>query len=146
MTQTDRPTRKWERTATLPRISAKQIRALWGYASRLLIPEEDLREWVFIRTGKRSLRALTRPQATRLIEEIAQKWQMGELPSASPPSMTSGQARILTALEEALGWDDRRLLGLARKMYRVDELQALQPIEAAGLIEALKAIRQRKTA
>lgn len=146
MTRTDSAAGKWKRTASSLKISARQIRALWGYASRLMISEEDLREWVFRRTGTRSLRALTRLQASRLIEEIAQKWKTRALHSASHHSMTSGQARTLTGLEQDIGWNDRRLLGLARKMYRVEQLQALQPKEAAGLIEALKAIRRRKTA
>lgn len=127
-------------------ITARQIRALWGYANRLMIPEEDLREWVFSRTGKRSLRTLSRMQAFRLIEEIARKSETSGPPSASSRLMTPGQARIVTALEGDIGWDDRRLLGLARKMYHVEQLQALQPREAAGLIEALKAIRRRKAA
>ena len=135
------------RAAPFRKITPLQIRALWGYASRLMIPEEDLREWVFRRTGKSSLRALSRPQASRLIDEIAHKWEARDRPGVlHPHPMTSGQARILTALEGDIGWDDRRLLGLARKMYHVERLKALQPEEAAGLIEALKAIRRRKAA
>lgn len=128
------------------KITPRQIRALWGYAGRLMIPEGDLREWVFRRTGKSSLRALTRPQASRLIEEIAQKWKARGPLCAPHRPMTSGQSRILRALEGDLGWDDRRLLGLAKKMYRIEQLQDLQPKEAVGLIEALKAIRRRKAA
>lgn len=132
------------RRKSMTAITPKQIRALWGYASRLVIPEEDLREWVFRRTGKSSLRALSRPQASRLIEEIARKWEEKGAPSQY--RMTPGQARILSLLGRDIGWDDRRLLGLARKMYRVERLQTLQPEEAAGLIAALKAIRRRKAA
>ncbi len=133
-----------ERADPFRKITPKQIRALWGYASRLVIPEEDLREWVFRRTGKSSLRALSRPQASRLIEEIARKWEEKGTPSRH--RMTPGQGRILSLLERDIGWDDRRLLGLAKKMYHVERLQTLQAEEAAGLIEALKAIRRRRAA
>ena len=128
------------------RITPKQIRALWGYATRLTITEEDLRRWIFSRTGRSSLRALTRPQASRLIEEMVEKWERGEAISHLHHPLTEGQARVLALLERDLGWDDRRLLGLARKMYHVERLQALRPEEAAGLIEALKAIRRRRAA
>lgn len=138
--------RRAGRTVPFRKITPKQIRALWGYANRLRIPEEDLREWISRRTGKHSLRALTRPQASRLIEEIARKWEANGRPAVSPHPMTLGQARILRTLEGDIGWDDRRLFGLAKKMYRIERLQDLQPKEAAGLIEAMKAIRRRKTA
>lgn len=128
--------RRTGRAVPFQKITPKQIRALWGYANRLRIPEEDLREWISRRTGKNALRALTRPQASRLIEEIARKWEANGHPSDSPPPMTPGQARILRTLEGDIGWDDRRLLGLAKKMYHIERLHELQPKEAAGLIEA----------
>lgn len=135
-----------QKIAPILKITPKQIRALWGFASRLTLPEEELREWIFRRTGKNSLRALTRPQASRLIEEISRKGERRAGLSPLHHEMTPGQAGILALLEREIGWDDRRLLGLARKMYHVERLQALRPEEAAGLIEALKAIRRRNAA
>ncbi len=124
-------------------MTLKQLRALWGLAARSNITADDLRRWSFQRTGKNSLRALTRPEASRLIGEMVQKWE-----ETTPPRprnrMTPGQGRILTVLEKEIGWNDRRLLALAKKMYHVQRIQGLQLQEASGLIEALKAIRRRR--
>lgn len=130
----------------MPAVTPRQIRALWGYASRWKIPEPDLREWVHRRTGKRSLRSLTRLQASRLIEEMERKSGTRDRILPARDRMTAGQARLLAALERGIGWDDLRLLGLAGKMYHVERLQGLRESEAAGLIEAIKAIYRRREA
>ena len=124
----------------MDKITVKQIRAIWGCAGRLKISGEDLRDWVYARTGKKSIRELTPPEASKLIDELIRKSEF-----ASGNRMTPAQARWISFLEKKIGWDPTRLLGLARKMYRVENLEELNRKEASGLIEALKAMGTRRS-
>ncbi len=127
-------------------ITPRQLRAVWGYAGLFHLSEQDLRAWVFSKTGKRSLRRLSRLEASRLIGEMIRKEEISAVFLPVRSRLTPGQRRFILELERSLGWDDRRLLGLARRMYHIGRLAELSPKKAAGLIEALKAIRQREAA
>ena len=125
------------------KITPGQRRALWGYARWLRISEEDLRDWALDRVGRRSIRALTSAEASRLIDELMWKWREG-VHFWVKDRITSAQANQIALLEKEIGWDDRRALGLARRMYGVDDLSELSRGAASGLIEALKAIGHRR--
>lgn len=125
------------------KITSRQIRALWGYAALLKVPEEKLREWISAETGKGSLRELSLLEASRLIGDM--EWEMklkvGSLLSRN--RMTGSQFRKIVRMGAEIGWNEERVSGVARKMYRVVRLQDLDQKKASGLIEALKAIQER---
>ncbi|MFQ5950018.1 MAG: phage protein GemA/Gp16 family protein [Nitrospiria bacterium] len=126
----------------MERVTSKQIKALWGYSGRLHLSEEDLRGWIYARTGKRSIRALTKREASRLIGEMAgEAYPVGARPH--PNRITAAQAGWMKALGRGVGWNERRILGLARKMYHIERLDDLGRKEASGVIEALKGISRR---
>lgn len=126
----------------MSKITSKQIRALWGYAAFLKVAEEDLRGWIFSRTGKSSIRTLTLIEASRLIDEIAWKWEKG-VPPPGGDRITAAQIWWIASLGRKIGWDERRAIGLARRMYQVENIHDLDRKRASGLIEALKAIGRR---
>ncbi|HIE64904.1 MAG: phage protein GemA/Gp16 family protein [Nitrospira sp.] len=126
----------------MDRITSKQIKALWGFSGRACIPERELRGWVTRRTGKRSIRALTKAEASRLIGELIDV-ETGQPKRLSEDRMTEAQATWIRVLGEMIGWDGHRLSGLCKKMYRGKGMRSLNRKEASGLIEALKAIGER---
>jgi hypothetical protein len=127
----------------MERITARQIRALWGCAGRLHLAEEELRGWIYARTGKRSIRELTLGEASALLDELLGKRAKAASETPLGDRMTPAQSRWISALEKGIGWDERRTLGLARRMYHIDRLEALDRSQASGLIEALKSIGKR---
>lgn len=131
----------WE--SPMRKITSKQIRALWGYAALLKVPEEKLREWIYAETGKSSLRELSLLEASRLIGEMGweMKLEVGGLRSRD--RMTPAQFRKIGRMGTEIGWNQERILGLAGRMYRVERLHDLDQEKASGLIEALKAIQER---
>lgn len=60
--------------------------------------------------------------------------------------VTPAQRVFIRTLGEQIGWSEPHLLGLARKMYHVRTLGDLNRRQAAGLIEALKAMSMRRAA
>ncbi len=127
---------------TADKITPKQIKALWAKASQAHLSETVLRGWVCARTGKRSIRSLTKEEAFRLIGELLDV-EVGLIDRFSADRMTAAQARWIGILRGMIGWDERRLFGLAGKMYHVKKMRNLSRGEASGLIEALKAIGKR---
>lgn len=126
----------------MDKVTPKQIKALWAKAGRARIPERELRGWAYSRTGKRSIRALSKREASRLIGELHDV-EAGQVGLLSSDRMTAAQAGWIGALGGMIGWDERQLVGLARKMYHGKGMRALSRREASGLIEALKAIGER---
>jgi len=125
------------------KVTPRQIRAIWGYAALLKVPEEKLRRWIYAETGKGSLRELSLLEASRLIGDM--EWEM-KLKVSGPLSrgrITADQFRKIGRMGAEIGWDQERILGLAGKMYRVERVQDLDQKKASGLIEALKAIQDR---
>jgi hypothetical protein len=101
-----------------------------------------MRGWVCARTGKQSIRALTKGEASRLIGEL-HVVGAGQINRLSEDRMTVAQAQWIGVLGEMIGWEERQLSGLAERMYHGKGTRALSRREASGLIEALKAIEKR---
>ena len=125
------------------KITSRQIRALWGYAALLKVPEEKLRKWIYVETGKGSLRELSLLEASRLIGGMEWEMKLKVGSHLSRNRMTGAQFRKIVRMEAEIGWDQERISGLAGKMYRAERLQDLDQKKASGLIEALKAIQER---
>jgi len=127
---------------TPDKITPRQIKALWGGAARVHVPEGVLRDWVTTRTAKRSIRALTKVEASRLIGELLDV-EAGLAEGLSTNRMTAAQVAWIRVHAEMMGWDERRVFGLSGKMYHGKGIRVLSRKEASGLIEALKAIGER---
>ena len=54
--------------------------------------------------------------------------------------ISSGQTWKLNQLATELGWSERQVVGLAQRMYGRVRRESLTRRQAAGLIEALKAV------
>ncbi|MFQ5580009.1 MAG: phage protein GemA/Gp16 family protein [Nitrospiria bacterium] len=125
------------------KVTPKQIRALWTLSGRVRIPEHEVRGWVAARVGKRSIRALSKREASLLISELLEV-MAGRAPLYSAHRMTSAQEMWIGALGEMIGWSESRISGLAKKMYSEKGMRTLSRREASGLIEALKSISERR--
>lgn len=141
-------------------ITKRQIKAIWALAHHGGLNAEDLHRQIESSVGKRSLRQLSREEAARVIQGLLPKlddrdWMLddseGNLSSTSishPVSnpYTSAQMAFMGRLIWEMGWDQKRLLRLAYRMYGVRRLADLTVRQASGLIEALKAIGKRHAA
>jgi hypothetical protein len=128
-------------------ISKKQIKAIWALAHREGLEEEELRKLVESFTGKKSIRSLSQQEAGEIIEDLLLKgvkagWAFQRAMDKEKRG-TRAQIAFIGGLSRQIGWDQSQALGLARRMYGVQELTNLKVNEASGLIEALKAIRRR---
>ncbi|HTP42498.1 MAG TPA: phage protein GemA/Gp16 family protein [Nitrospiria bacterium] len=133
-----------------PAASGRQIRIIWALSHRRGMAEPALREWVEAVSGQVSLRRLTRGQASRLIEGL-----QGTVPDAESfraglvireDCLSAAQQRLIDRLAGELGWRTRQVMGLARRMYGRVASKSLTRSQASGLIEALKAMEQRRAA
>lgn len=127
-------------------ITKQQIRMIWALCHRLGMDEQTLHGLAQTVTGVSSIRQLSRPQAARLIEMLLTKAGFKTQTFPRRPGLnTPHQLAYIEGLTTQLGWRERQTRGLARRMYRVRRLKDLGVRQASGLIEALKAIRLRKT-
>jgi len=133
-----------------PAASGRQIQMIWALSHRRGMAEPALREWVEAVSGQTSLRRLTRGQASRLIEGL-----QGTVPDAASfraglvnreGRVSAAQQRLIDRLAGELGWGARQVTGLARRMYGRVPSESLTQSQASGLIEALKAMEQRRAA
>jgi len=123
---------------------AKQKQLLHVIPQRLGWTDEERREFLVARTGKRSSVDLTHREAT-LVLDLLFAMQRGERP---PTMRLDGPTRFelekLTALREKLG--PARFDGLARRLSkgRTSEPRMMNGGEARALLEAAKSILARE--
>ncbi len=134
-----------QRTIDRKGITKQQIRMIWVLCHRLGLDEQPLHGLAQAVTGVSSIRQLSRPQAARLIEMLLKKagFKTQDFPRR-PGLNTPHQLAYIQGLATQLGWQEEHTLSLAKRMYHVRRLRGLGVRQASGLIEALKAIRQRK--
>jgi len=133
-----------------PMASARQLRMIWALSHRRGFDESALREWIRVASGQSSFRHLTAGQASQIIDGLqsgvkdadAFRAQLAE----RSDRMTVAQARLIDQLAGSLGWESRRMAGLVRHMYGRSPRESLTRRQASGLIEALKAMAQRRAA
>lgn len=127
------------------------IRTIWGLAKspELHMTDEELHMVVQAQTGKESIRSLTKTEIRRIVyvlaqmKESARGGRRAKMPSASGP--TENQKRKLYKLMVSTpGWNEKRIGGLCRRLFRVDSPEWLDYQQMSKLIEAVKAIQKRK--
>jgi hypothetical protein len=139
-----------DRVKTVGTISSKQLHAIWALASRLGFSATELHLRVESITGKKSIRMLGREEAQKVITGLLS--MAGETPLRikeeveERPGGTEAQTAFIIGLTRQLDWKLKQVEGLAKRMFRIRRLSELTVKQASGLIEALKAIRNRHAA
>lgn len=130
--------------------SSKQLRAIWGLASRLGITSTELHMRVESIAGKKSIQLLSSEEAQKIIGDLlsrADPYPLGMKEEAEERvGVTTAQTAFIIDLTRQIGWKLNRVEGLAKKMFGIPQISDLTVRQASGLIEALKAIRNRRAA
>ena len=125
-------------------ISSRQLKAIWALSHRVGLDEGALHALVASRTGRASLRELRRSEAATVIDELLAKVSGRALALQKPGAATRAQQALLDRLAAELEWPPERLPALARRMYGAGTIRELTVKQGSGLIEALKAMIQRR--
>ncbi len=130
------------------------LRTVWGIAKspELRMSDEELHELVAGHTGKDSLKMLTESEIAKVVnilsgmkESVRRQKRKSTHPSVRGNPSTVNQRKKIYKLCERLGWKDpARVNGMCRKMFRTDRLEWLSYRQCSDLIEALKAMAERK--
>jgi len=130
--------------------TTRQLRMIWALSHQRGLNETALREWIEAAGGHTSLRRLTVGQASQVIEGLQGGVRDADAFRARLAErgdrMTAAQAQLIDRLARSLGWESRRMAGLARHMYGQSPRASLTRRQASGLIEALKAMARRRAA
>ncbi len=127
------------------------IRMVWGIAKspELKLTDEELHLLVQAHTGKESIRDLGNRELQTVIrvllrmKDSAKKSGRGKRPGGNPA--TENQRKKIYRLTQALGWDKpARVNGMCRRMFGVSAVEWLDYRQCSKLIEALKAMAERK--
>lgn len=130
------------------KIIPEQIKKVWATAHAKGMSEERLRYIVERISGRRSVRALTKRQARKVIDIIEGK---AVLPvSKDNPKVialaTPGQLALIERLRDEAAWTAEHLLNFIARFKR-DSLRKLRRSEAGVVIKVLHAaIRKRDVA
>lgn len=129
------------------------IRTLWAIAKsqELSLSDEDLHAVVYRETGKESMKMLTQGEVNTVARVLQNMKDGTQRPAQDKRTdeggdpRTANQRRKIYALTETIGWNDdnKRINGLAKKMFRVDRIEWLTMAQCNKLIEALKVMVER---
>lgn len=127
------------------------LRTIWGLArsQELHMTSEELHLLVLVQTGKESMRELTQAERKRVAYVLMKQKdsaKAGKKRGASGYSATDNQKRKVYKLMQDLGWNERRVNGMCRRMFRIDESRWLDYGQMSKLIEAMKAMLERAEA
>lgn len=127
------------------------IKMVWGIAKspELKLTDEELHLLVQTHTGKESIRNLGKRELQTVIrvllrmKDSAKKSERGKRPGGNPA--TENQRKKIYKLTQALGWDKpARVNGMCKRMFGVGSVEWLDYQQCSKLIEALKAMVERK--
>lgn len=126
------------------------VRTIWGLAKseELRITDEELHLVVMAQTGKESIRQLTQKEISRVVyvllqmKDSSRRGREARMPLCD--GTTQNQRRKVYKLMQTLGWNEKRINGMCRRMFRIDRLEWLNYKQISDLIEALKAMIARQ--
>ena len=129
---------------------APTLKTVWGLAKspELQLTSEELHLLVAGYIGKDSLKELNGREIRLVVQELQRrkdsaKRQAGETFPGN--AVTVHQRKKIAQLAEALGWkEEKRVNGLAQKMFGVARVEWLDYQQCSKLIEALKAMVRRE--
>lgn len=127
------------------------IRILWGLAKspELSLTDEELHLLVLAHTGKESIRELNQRELQTMVRLLGNMKSSAAKSSrgARGSTGTANQRKKIYKLAETLGWEKAaRVNGLCKKMFGVSSVDWLDYTQCSKLIEALKAMVERKEA
>lgn len=129
-------------------MTAESNRRIWGLAKcdELQLTSEELHLIVMRLTGKESLRQLTDRESKKVILElgIRRDKERGKVKRGN--ESTEYQRKKVFKLMQSLGWDEKRINGMCRRMFKISAVEWLDYRQCSKLIEALKAMDARKEA
>ena len=126
------------------------VRTIWGLAKceELRMTDEELHLVVMAQTGKESIRTLTPKERSRVVyvlsqmKESSRRGREARMPMCD--GTTQNQRRKVYKLMQALGWNEKRINGMCRRMFKIERLEWLNYKQISDLIEALKAMIDRQ--
>ena len=126
------------------------VRTIWGLAKseELRMTDEELHLVVMAQTGKESIRKLTKKEIARVVyvlsqmKESSRRGREARMPLYD--GTTQNPRRKVYKLMQALEWNEKRINGMCRRMFKIDRLEWLNYKQISDLIEALKAMLDRK--
>ena len=139
---------------TAARTGRKQpsIKTLWAIAKspELRLSDEDLHAVVFRETGKESMKKLTQGEINA-VARVLQNMKDSVNRAARPKRTDEGGdirtvelRRKIFMLAQELGWSPDQVNGLAKRMFKIERQEWLNPAQCGKLAEALKAMLARQ--
>lgn len=126
-------------------ITADQRRKIFGLQKQHGIEQEDLYSVVEQISGNRSISALSKEQAIKVIDRLSRL--VGEAKPSPQREHRASDAQLgkIRQLEAELGWssDPKRLQGFLKRVAHVERPIWLTKQQAGFVIEALKNMRGR---
>jgi hypothetical protein len=126
-------------------ITPKQKKKVWAVTWEKGYSEEHLREIVARISGRRSVKALTKAQAKKVIDVLEGKTAF---PAPRDNSKvialaTPGQLFLIEKLRTEADWAEEHLMNFIAR-YKRNSLRKLRRSEAGVVIKVLKAAKQKK--
>lgn len=121
----------------------KLISAIWAISGNIGMSKEGTYNVILCETGKKRMRECSDEQLERVVKALKYR---GYIEEARRGKATDGQINYIKILESEIGWSKKpkRLRGLMKKDYGVEEIKWLTVKQASNLIECLKEMKERK--
>lgn len=129
---------------------ANRYAVVYAMAKKVDINKDDLHKLAFSITQKKSLKELDDCELTAITERLRvlknsrEREQKSRNFTHGGNPVTEKQRKKIYALMKTMGWDMKRVSGLARKLFDSDAVEWLSHEQCSDLIEALKAISARE--
>lgn len=133
-------------------ITRAQLKKIWARSREIGLDEELLRILAEEICGERSLRALSKVQAARLIDRLERRQPHERKPATGVTALPEGVSALpapghiarIRELQQELGWDEDHLNAWLKKYFRVGSVRRLDWRRGRGAFLALLEIKRRK--
>lgn len=128
------------------------IKVIWGLAKspELSLSDEELHLLIQARTGKESMKKLTKHEINLIIGVLQNmkdsvNKEKGGIRKSTGNTGTENQRKKVYKLAQELGWDKpSRVNGMCKRMFNVSAVEWLNYQQCSKLIEALKKMAERQ--
>lgn len=129
---------------------ANRYAAIYAMAKKAEVADDDLHKLVSIVTKKKSLKDLDDCELAavtdrlRMMKDSRERGRKDRNFTHGGNPVTEKQRKKIYMLMKTMGWDWKRVSGLARKLFDTDAVEWLSHAQCSNLIEALKDIGARQ--
>ena len=120
------------------KITPEQLKKIWAKAREIGVSEDRLRDTVERISGRRSIKALTKKQAVRVIDSL----------QAQDPAIidlaTPRQETLIERLKIDAEWTDDHLMNFVFKKFMRGRINEIRRSEAGVVIRVLNAAMRKK--